>query len=307
MRSFVPFTLGALIVTACGGAPPAASPNDAVQPETPRSEAESAAAETSASEAEKPVTAENEPGSPGDAAPEGNAFTLQDSKTAKQARGAAPSAIRATKTHAAMKFFVVDKEKGPIPGIVIAVTAPDGATFHTPETDAQGYAEVLVPVGQKYDLVYLSLGRQDIASSVTVTDEPRQNIKLTLRYKRFDVEEEGGGFVLDGVQFDTAKATIRSDSYARLNRVAEYLTHKPQTRIEISGHTDNKGNPKTNKALSLQRAQACRDYLIAKGIDGSRIQAVGYGDERPIAPNDSEDGRQKNRRIEAAELTSSTP
>ncbi|MFI5301922.1 MAG: OmpA family protein, partial [Polyangiales bacterium] len=81
-----------------------------------------------------------------------------------------------------------------------------------------------------------------------------------------------------------------------------YLTHKKSARIEISGHTDNVGNPKTNKALSEKRAQACRDYLISKGIDGARVQAIGYGDERPIAPNDTEDGRQKNRRIEATEL-----
>ena len=80
------------------------------------------------------------------------------------------------------------------------------------------------------------------------------------------------------------------------------MTHKPQSRIEIAGHTDNVGNPKRNKALSQERADACREYLMANGIDGTRIKAVGYGDERPIAPNDTEDGRQQNRRIEAHEL-----
>jgi outer membrane protein OmpA-like peptidoglycan-associated protein len=80
------------------------------------------------------------------------------------------------------------------------------------------------------------------------------------------------------------------------------MTYTKSSRIEISGHTDNAGNPKTNQKLSEKRAQACRDYLISKGIDGSRIEAVGYGDQRPVAPNDSEDGRQQNRRIEAREL-----
>ena len=80
------------------------------------------------------------------------------------------------------------------------------------------------------------------------------------------------------------------------------MTHKKKVRIQISGHTDNVGKKAANKVLSQKRAQACRDYVISKGIEASRIEAVGYGDERPIEPNDSEEGRQKNRRIEAMEL-----
>jgi outer membrane protein OmpA-like peptidoglycan-associated protein len=107
--------------------------------------------------------------------------------------------------------------------------------------------------------------------------------------------------VLDGVNFDTGKASIRAESFPRLDGVVEYMSHKPSVRIQISGHTDNVGNPKTNKTLSEKRAQACRDYLIAKGIDGTRVAAVGFGDERPIASNATDDGRQQNRRIEATE------
>lgn len=184
---------------------------------------------------------------------------------------------------------------------MISLTDAAGKKYYTPETDAAGYTEVLVPIGQKYDIVYLSLGRQDIASSVAVTDEPHQNIRLTLRYKRFN-EEAVPRFVLDGVTFDTGKATIKPESYVRLDKVSEFLVYKSSARIQISGHTDNVGNPKTNKALSLKRAQACRDYLISTGIDGSRIEAVGYGDERPVASNDTEEGRQQNRRIEAIQL-----
>ncbi len=221
------------------------------------------------------------------------------------------SKIKGTQTKAAMKFVVVDKEKGPIRGIVILMTAPDGTKYYTEETNEDGYAEVLVPIGQKYDLVYLALGRKDIASTVTVSDEPNQNIRLTLRYRRIDpprrkvVPSETPapepGFVLEGVNFDTGKATIRPESFPQLDGVVEYMTHKPNSKIEISGHTDNVGNPKANKTLSEKRAQACRDYLISKGIDGSRVAAVGYGDQWPIETNDTEEGRQKNRRIEAVE------
>jgi outer membrane protein OmpA-like peptidoglycan-associated protein len=237
-----------------------------------------------------------------------NEFKLQEADAARSAAGATASKIRATKTAAAMKFVVVDKDKGPMPGVVISLTAPHGEKFYTEETDATGYAEVLVPVGQKYDLVYLSLAHRDVSAQVNVTDEPNQNVKLTLRYKRPPAPPALGRnkgaprFILNGVNFDTGKATIRADSLPRLDGVVEYMLHKKQSRIEISGHTDNVGNPKANKALSLARAQACRAYLLNKGIEGDRVIAVGVGDEHPMAPNDTEGGRQQNRRIEATEL-----
>ncbi len=224
---------------------------------------------------------------------------------AKQAHGAKASKIQATKTEAAIKFFVIDKEKGPIKNLVIALTAPGGDKYYTDETNAEGYGEVLVPVGQKYDVTYLSLGlRGDIATTVTVSDEPKQNIKLTLRYKR---QPPPPPFVLKGVTFDTGKATIRPESFSLLDIVADFMARRKSARVEISGHTDNAGNKKTNKALSAKRAQACRAYIAAKGIDAVRIDAVGYGDERPAAPNDTDEGRQKNRRIEARELPAAAP
>jgi outer membrane protein OmpA-like peptidoglycan-associated protein len=239
------------------------------------------------------------------ASPDANDFVLHDSGAAKGARGAKASKIEATKTDAAMKFFVIDKEKGPVKGIVICLTSPTDVKYCADETDADGYAEVLVPVGAKYDVSYLSLGRKgDIAATVTVTNQPKQSIKLTLRYKR---QPPPPPFVLTGITFDTGKAFIRSESFVRLDIVFEFMRLKKSARIEISGHTDNVGNAKANKTLSAKRAQACRAYLMSKGIDGSRIAAVGHGDERPVVANDTDEGRQKNRRIEVVELPLPTP
>ena len=228
-------------------------------------------------------------------------FQLRDSDAPKGAQGANKSKIKATKTEAAMKFVVTDKENGPIKGVVICLNSPAKTQYCTDETDAEGYAEVLVPVGQKYDVTYLSLGGGDVATSVTVTDEPKQNIKLTLRYKRPPARTP---FVLKGVNFDTGTAVLRHESALRLDLVVDFMKRRKSAAVEISGHTDNVGNAKTNKTLSLKRAQACRDYLTSKGIEGSRITAVGHGDERPVAPNDSDEGRQKNRRIEVVEQRS---
>ena len=223
--------------------------------------------------------------------------------------------LEATDTEAAIRFFVIDKDKGAIKGIVISLTSPTGQKYYTDETDENGFAEVLVPVGETYDLVYLSLGRRDVAAKVKVENQPRLNLKLTMRYKRgrfptsqvAEAEADGKSepeprFVLDNVHFASRKATLTKDSHARLDAVVEYMTHKKSARIEISGHTDNVGKKKSNKRLSQKRAEAVRDYLVSKGIDAGRIDAVGYGDERPIASNDTPEGRQKNRRIEATEL-----
>jgi OmpA-OmpF porin, OOP family len=220
-------------------------------------------------------------------------FAIKDADRSSRPKQAK---LKATDTEAAVRFFVIDKQKGPIEGIVVSLTSPTGKTYYTEETDKDGFAEVLVPIGQTYDLIYLSLGRRNVAAKVQVRNEPRLNLKLTMRYER---EESTKPFVLDDVQFATGKATIKPDSFPRLDAMVEFMTHKKAARIEISGHTDNSGKKAVNKKLSQQRADAVRDYLISKGIEADRIEAVGYGDEKPIAPNDTSEGRQKNRRIEA--------
>ena len=94
----------------------------------------------------------------------GKIHQFKDNRSGKpgQNRGVNASKIKPTRTEAALKFTVVDKVKGPIKGIVILLTNPKGKSYYTDETDAKGYTEVLVPVGRKYDLVYLSLGRRKI-------------------------------------------------------------------------------------------------------------------------------------------------
>jgi outer membrane protein OmpA-like peptidoglycan-associated protein len=224
--------------------------------------------------------------------------------TAKDTHGAKASNLKPTKEEALVKLVVVDKDKGPVKGVVPSLVGPEGKKYYAGETDETGYAEVLVPKGQKYDITYVSLGSKDIAASAAIPDQPNFTQKLTLRYKGFVYTKEAKDpprFVLDGVNFDTGKATIRPSSYPRLDSVVEFLVHRPSARIEISGHTDNAGDPKNNKALSEKRAKACKEYVVSKGVEASRVDAVGYGDSRPVAPNDSEEGRARNRRIEAME------
>jgi len=225
----------------------------------------------------------------------------------KAAHGASASKIKATATHAALKLVVVDKDKGPIQGLAISVTgAKDGKKLYATPTDSTGYTELLVPVGQDYTIVYLSLGLSETAATLPISEEPNQNVRLTLRYTRIMPKKtasgQDAGIVLGGVNFDTGKSSIRKDSFEQLDTVVEYMAHKPGVRVEISGHTDNVGDKEANKKLSLARAQACVDYLVKKGIERSRLEAVGYGDQIPVASNVTPEGREQNRRIEAREL-----
>ncbi|MES2380965.1 MAG: OmpA family protein [Bacteroidota bacterium] len=107
----------------------------------------------------------------------------------------------------------------------------------------------------------------------------------------------GENIILKNILFENDKSTLLSQSYAELDRLVKYLKLNPTHKIEISGHTDNIGNEHHNKNLSMARAKSVADYLIKNGINQSHITFTGFGGLKPIATNDTEDGRQKNRRV----------
>jgi outer membrane protein OmpA-like peptidoglycan-associated protein len=104
--------------------------------------------------------------------------------------------------------------------------------------------------------------------------------------------------VLRNIFFDTGKATLRPESEIEIITLYKLLADNPDMYIEISGHTDNVGSAASNKKLSLNRAKAVLDNLVAKGIDATRLKCEGYGFSQPIAPNTTAEGRQQNRRTE---------
>jgi outer membrane protein OmpA-like peptidoglycan-associated protein len=109
---------------------------------------------------------------------------------------------------------------------------------------------------------------------------------------------------LEPIYFDFDKSTIKRVSYPILDQVVKVMTDRPNMRVRVEGHTDSKGSDAYNQRLSQRRAEAVVKYLIGKGIDPSRLEAVGFGESRPIAPNQNPDGsdnptgRAKNRRTE---------
>jgi outer membrane protein OmpA-like peptidoglycan-associated protein len=111
--------------------------------------------------------------------------------------------------------------------------------------------------------------------------------------------EVGSKVILKNIFYDVGKSDLKNESIAEIENIHELLVGNPKLTVQIIGHTDNTGNPATNKTLSLKRATAVVDYLIAHGIQSARLSAKGYGAERPIVSNDDEaGGREINRRTE---------
>ena len=108
----------------------------------------------------------------------------------------------------------------------------------------------------------------------------------------------GSSIVLKNIFFDFDKSTLRTASFPELARLIELLEKVPTMKIEISGHTDSKGSEDYNQKLSEARAKSVVTYLIGKGISKSRLTYVGHGESKPVATNDTDEGRQENRRTE---------
>ncbi len=114
--------------------------------------------------------------------------------------------------------------------------------------------------------------------------------------------KKGEVFVMRNLHFATNKTRILSSSEEALEALFGYLERNPEIRIKIMGHTDNVGKDAANQRLSEGRAEAVREDLIKRGINETRIEAEGYGETRPIDTNDTEEGRQNNRRVEVEVL-----
>ncbi|MCB0409471.1 MAG: OmpA family protein [Flavobacteriales bacterium] len=110
--------------------------------------------------------------------------------------------------------------------------------------------------------------------------------------------EKGEIIRLNNIFFEFNKADLKSESFNELDRLYSILIDNKTLKIEISGHTDDKGSDEYNKSLSNSRANSVMNYLTSKGIDKTRLTAVGYGESQPVVANDTDENRAINRRVE---------
>ena len=136
--------------------------------------------------------------------------------------------------------------------------------------------------GEAYDLVVVE--KKAMAQEVTAGD------MLAALNKQ--------GFMALYINFDTNKATIKPESKPIVDQIVLLLKDNPSLKVSVEGHTDNTGTSARNKTLSQERAQSVVNALMAAGIDKKRLSAVGWGQDKPVADNKTEEGKAKNRRVE---------
>jgi outer membrane protein OmpA-like peptidoglycan-associated protein len=101
-----------------------------------------------------------------------------------------------------------------------------------------------------------------------------------------------------GINFDSDSDHIKDESKPTLNSIVAMLKRKANWKMSIEGHTDSTSTPQHNQALSERRAASVKNYLTGEGIEASRLSTTGYGQEKPVAPNDNPIGKAQNRRVE---------
>ena len=174
-----------------------------------------------------------------------------------------------------------------------------------PEGIVAGYAysnvvdgnyKIVLPYGKNYS--FMATADQFLSVSENLNLDTASTY-LEIKRDLYLVPIEVGQTIrLNNIFFDFGNSTLRAESYPELDRVVKVLNDNPKLEIEMSGHTDNVGGVEANLKLSEERANSVKEYLVSKSISQNRIVSKGYGETKPVAKNDNDEGRQQNRRVE---------
>jgi outer membrane protein OmpA-like peptidoglycan-associated protein len=207
-----------------------------------------------------------------------------------------------------VKATVTDAATGkPLVAHVEFTDLATSQTFATAETEADGVFLVALPAGRDYALnvskeKYLFQSENFALSEASTFEQP-----FLLEISLVPIPDAIGGtgelpkakpIVLKNIFFETGSAALKKESQTELGRLKKLLTENPKLHIQINGHTDNVGSDADNLTLSADRAKAVYDFLVENGIEANRLKYKGFGEAVPIATNDTEEGRQQNRRTE---------
>lgn len=174
-------------------------------------------------------------------------------------------------------------------GKKVYATKEDGAAF----TFSQNGKDYWVGVTKLYEP-----GRPGEVSSFELAVLEKSGMQQEIQASEMFSEISKSGHVALYINFDTGKSTIKPESEGVVSELIKMLKSNPSLKISVEGHTDNTGNAAANKTLSESRAKAVVDKLVAGGIDKSRLTSQGWGQEKPVADNKTEEGKAKNRRVE---------
>lgn len=183
----------------------------------------------------------------------------------------------------------IDQDGNPVPAKWQArMTGQRGIDTETPLEVAAGEYDLIVTADGFLPARTSAVVVKETVAEVVVTLEPA---KATVVGERIDIKES--------VYFETSKDVIKSASHKLLNDVAEILiAHEELTNVRIEGHTDSRGSATYNKDLSQRRAESVRRYLIERGVAAERLEAIGYGEEKPLVSGNNESAWSQNRRVD---------
>jgi outer membrane protein OmpA-like peptidoglycan-associated protein len=220
-------------------------------------------------------------------------------ETAGKAPRPAPVSLTSTKSRLTLlKGIITDAvTRQPMEAKITVVNIKNGQSLsELSSNEATGSYLVVLPAGKNYAITVTAPGYLFHSENIDISDTAEY--QEVLRDVALNKAQIGARIVLRNIFFDFDKATLRPESNLELDRVRKVMLDYPNMKIEISGHTDNKGSAEYNKKLSESRAKAVLDYLVRKGISPDRMTFAGYGFEKPLTGNETEEGRQLNRRTE---------
>lgn len=175
----------------------------------------------------------------------------------------------------------------------ISFTSP--AVNQSLQTTTENGFSVLVPSTEQYTVKIEATGYISALEKLDIQTYEMKELEMNFKLQPLEV---GATVNLRDVLFEQGKTVLLSQSYPELDLVVAFLKSNPKVKIELSGHTDNRGIPGQNLKLSQARVEKVKDYLVSKGIGKNRITGKGYGGAKPIASNDTEETRLLNRRVE---------
>lgn len=191
------------------------------------------------------------------------------------------------------------KTKQPLSASLVYETLPDGVVAGNAISGAaDGAFKIVLPFDKNYSIHASADHFFAISENLNLDSLVKAGYKEIHKDLYLAPIEIGQVVRLNNVFFDFDKFDLRPESFVELDRVVTLLKENPAIEIEMSAHTDSKGADDYNMRLSDNRARSVREYIVAKGVAASRIVSQGYGETKPVATNETDDGRQLNRRVE---------
>lgn len=197
------------------------------------------------------------------------------------------------------EFFVSDFNENPVTASQIEIYASNGNLLMTKTTDETGIFDTRLVAG-KY---HIKLKQQNqIKKEADVNIPELEGNKMYNQVRVHVLYEAEDNFTIENLNFEQGSAKIKPESYEILDKLAVYISNRPDERYQIAGHTDADGSETYNLDLSTERAKNVRQYLVAIGVSADQLSFKGYGESSPIEANNTEEGKAKNRRTELVKL-----